>query len=286
MRVYKGTNGTGTFIDQEPFFSKLKPNIKNMVLICFVKQTLSWLIGTLGPLVRIGVNELHVNDPEFFQDVTKMGSRFLKEPGFYRGISCPNSSIGLVDPVKHRVRRHLLVPAFSQARVEELSPSLEQKVSQLRNKLQVLASLSTAIDLAGALKCLTLDVISGVVFGQDFFALESNNFSHPQLKSLQRTLEGAWIFRTFPTLSKLSLSLPNYISSTVFLVPIVEFGKVSSLETSSASVSIRNNSTVKLELKNIPVNEPRVSCRRVQNRPSFPVSSADARIQKTRKSPL
>lgn len=186
----------------------------------------SILINLIGRVVRIGVNEIHVNDCDFFQDITKIGSKFVKEKSFYAGISCPSSSIGLVDPAKHRIRRQILAPAFTQARIQELSSQVEDKVNQLYRRLETLSRSPAPINMPSALKCFTLDIISGIVFGKEFGALASLHFHHTQLDTLRKALQGAWVHRTFPTLSNLSMMLPGWVSETLFPIPLIEFAKV------------------------------------------------------------
>ena len=180
----------------------------------------------LGRVVRIGVNEIHVNDSDFFQQVTRTGSKFIKEEHFYAGISCPSSSIGLIDPAKHRIRRQVLAPAFTQASVQDFSFHVEHKADQLYGVLETLSKSPAPLDIPGAVKCFTLDVISKMVFGKEFGALASAHFHHPQLDTLRKTLQGAWLYRTFPTLSKLSMLAPRWVSETFFPVPLIEFAKV------------------------------------------------------------
>ena len=180
----------------------------------------------LGRVVRIGVNELHVNDSDFFQQVTKTGSKFIKEERFYAGITCPSSSIGLIDPAKHRIRRQVLAPAFTKASVQELSPHLEHKADQLYGILETLSKSPAPLNIPGAVKCFTLDVISKLVFGKEFGALASAHFHHPQLDTLRKTLQGAWVYRTFPTLSKISMLAPRWVSESFFPIPLIEFAKV------------------------------------------------------------
>ena len=180
----------------------------------------------LGRVVRIGVNEIHVNDSEFFQQITRTGSKFIKDEKFYAGISCPSSSIGLVDPAKHRIRRQVLAPAFTQASVQEFSSHVEQKADQLYKMLETLSESPAPLNLPGAVKCFTLDVISKIVFGKEFGALASAKFQHPQLDTLRRALQGAWVYRTFPTMSKMSMLAPRWVSETFFPIPLIEFSKV------------------------------------------------------------
>lgn len=50
------------------------------------------------PRCSIAPNELHINDPDIFLDMTKIGSQFTKESSFYDFITFPGTSIGETDP--------------------------------------------------------------------------------------------------------------------------------------------------------------------------------------------
>lgn len=181
-----------------------------------------------GPIVRIGVNELHVNDPEFFQEITKVGSKFLKEPNFYWGISFPTSSIGLVDPIAHRTRRQVLNPLFTSGRIQQIAPGIEAKAEHLCLRFDEIAGsrLHAPVNLFAAFKSFTMDIVSEMVFGQAFDVMDSPGFQHPHLEALHDAVEKAWFARTFPTLVWISLNLPDWVSTNLFPVPILEFGKV------------------------------------------------------------
>ncbi|KAL9012926.1 MAG: hypothetical protein Q9173_002347 [Seirophora scorigena] len=182
--------------------------------------------GSTGPVIRIGVNELHINSPDYFQEVTKVNSRFYKEPTFYRGISFPTSSIGLVDPNLHRIRRQVLNPLFTVSRVQTIAPKLQSKIEHLCHKFDDLAAKDAPVNLYAAFKSLTMDIVSEMIFGESFHVMDSAGFQHPHLDALQDAVKKAWIFRTFPKLGWLSLNLPDAVSSTLFPIPIIEFGKV------------------------------------------------------------
>ncbi|MCJ1377215.1 hypothetical protein MMC17_000307 [Xylographa soralifera] len=178
------------------------------------------------PVIRIGVNELHIDSPEFFQEITKVGSKFVKETNFYRGISFPTSSIGLIDPAAHRIRRQVLNPIFTSTRVAELAPGIQTKVQHLCSKFDELVATKTPINLYAAFKSFTMDVVSEMVFGYEFGVMNSPGFRHPHLDALHDAIEKGWVLRAFPNLGWLSMNLPDWLSSAVFPIPIVEFGKI------------------------------------------------------------
>lgn len=72
-----------------------------------------------------------------------------------------------------------------------------------------------------------MDIVSEMIFGESFHVMDSAGFQHPHLDALHDAVKKAWIFRTFPNLGWLSLNLPDSVSSTLFPIPIIEFGKVS-----------------------------------------------------------
>jgi len=190
-----------------------------------------------GPVIRIGVNELHTNNPEYFQQITKTGSKFIKESQFYRGISFPSASIGLVDPGKHRVRRQVLSPAFSPNRVQELSPRILEKVKQLCERFEQLAKSSSPVNINASFKAFTLDIISEIVFGEEFGVIDSPGFHHPHVDTLHAAIKQGWVSRSFPIFSQISLSLPERISTLLFPIPIEEFRRVRLIPSSISRIS-------------------------------------------------
>ncbi|KAL9577458.1 MAG: hypothetical protein Q9212_006352 [Teloschistes hypoglaucus] len=191
---------------------------------CEASRVYSALISR--PVIRIGVNELHVNSPNYFQEITKVGSRFYKEPNFYRGISYPSSSIGLIDPNAHRIRRQVLHPIFTASRVQTIAHKLQSKVEHLCKKFDESVSEDAPVNLYAAYKSLTMDIVSEMIFGESFHVMDSPGFQHPHLDALHDAVRKAWVFRTFPKLGWLSLNLPDLLSSTLFPIPIIELGKV------------------------------------------------------------
>ncbi|KAH7115002.1 cytochrome P450 [Dendryphion nanum] len=177
-----------------------------------------------GPVIRIGANELHVNDPDFYLSITNVSSSFHKEPEFYRQISLPGTSIGETDPNSHRIRRAVIAPSFSAAHVLKVhAPLIQEKLRQLCDLIDQNTTSGTPVNIKRAFKSLTLDVISKIVFGEEFGVLKSLNASHPYLDMLQETLKGGWISRAFPNVSATMMALPETIAERLFSIPILVF---------------------------------------------------------------
>lgn len=201
-------------------------------LLCTLKYRvylLSCLVVMKGPVIRIGVNDLHINDPEFYQSITKPASKFLKDPDYYSGVGFPHAILGMIDPIEHRIRKQVLAPAFSASQVQEFASRIEDKVVDMCNTFEEHTIALKPVNIAAAFKAFALDVISELVIGQEFGALHCPGFRHPKLDVMRECIQGAWICRAFPIMSKLSLALPRAVTSPFFLIPMIEVALVSQI---------------------------------------------------------
>ncbi|KAM3426659.1 hypothetical protein NHJ13734_009333 [Beauveria thailandica] len=175
-----------------------------------------------GPVIRIGVNDLHVSDPAVYQDMTRINSGFTKDAFFYQFISLPGTSIGETDPAKHRVRRKVLTPAFSTTRVRELAPIVQDKTEQL---LARLASANGPVCFTNAAKAYTLDIIGKIVLGREIGSLAKPDFISELSEHLQAAFAIGWIGPSFPFISSVALWVIQRLPLFIFPMPQVQFQK-------------------------------------------------------------
>jgi cytochrome P450 len=177
-------------------------------------------------VIRIAPNELHINDPDIFLEMTKVGSHFTKDPDFYEFLMFPGTSVGETDPFRHRIRRQVLAPAFSPTRVQELAPMVKHKADLLLSRFEDFAARDEPVNMFRASKAFTMDVISDVVFGKSLDCFADPEFYNKFIEYLHSTFEMGWTGTAFPNLTRFSLSLPDWLSERLFPIPIMEFRKV------------------------------------------------------------
>jgi cytochrome P450 len=177
-------------------------------------------------VIRIAPNELHINDPEIYLDITKVGSHFTKDRSFYEFITFPGTSIGETDAGKHRIRRAVLTPAFSPTRVQQLASMVEEKVDQLLGRFEEFEAEGKPVNISAGTKAFTMDIISKIVFGKELGCIQDPVFKNQFIEYLHSTFDMGWTATAFPNLTKFSLSLPEWLSEVLFPIPLMEFKKV------------------------------------------------------------
>ncbi|ROT40789.1 cytochrome P450 [Sodiomyces alkalinus F11] len=158
-----------------------------------------------GPVIRIGVNDLHVSDMAVYQDITKVNTNFTKDPHFYQFISFPGTSIGETNPAKHRVRRKVLTPALSGTRIQELAPLIEAKTIQLLGRFDESNASGSPVCVTAAAKAFTMDIISKIVLGQELGCLTRPDFRSELSDNLNAAFETGWIGPSFPNVSAVAM---------------------------------------------------------------------------------
>lgn len=158
---------------------------------------------TKGPIIRINPHEIHVSDPDFYDEIYTAGSRkrdkyywvgsFLelvlqlpnwsptrntnsKIPQFMRSFGPGGSMVNTIDHDFHRRRRAAMGSFFSKRSIQALELSIQEKVDQLTGRFTDLAKSGKVVSLSAAYAGLTMDVISGYCFGESMGCLKKESF--------------------------------------------------------------------------------------------------------------
>ncbi|KAL1708595.1 cytochrome P450 [Schizophyllum commune] len=152
-----------------------------------------------GPVVRIGPNTVHFNNPDVYHRIYTRGTSFLKDHALYCAFP-DGSSFGSIDPVQAKVRRDAISPLFSRRAIAKLEPFIREKVDNLSDKLLAYQDASKPVDLLQALRAATLDIIFSYCFGEECNALDAPDFKHPILMGADAVNRATLVFKAFPAL--------------------------------------------------------------------------------------
>ena len=123
----------------------------------------------VGPIVRIGPNELHVNDSDFFLQYNSANND--KDRPFYDALNLSNATVGTSQAELHRKRRAALNPYFSRGNIDAQAPIVQGKALLLCEQLRKSVDTKLPVRLDVSFESMTLDIVTQCAFGQSYGAL-------------------------------------------------------------------------------------------------------------------
>ena len=187
-----------------------------------------------GPIIRITPHEIHVDDPDFIDELfTGPGKRRDKNGmigGALQGewndrLMCillksgiaPESTAGTIPHDLHRRRRAAFSSYFSKANIRRLEPVITEALDNLLKRLDGCAKTGNPMPLTYAYKALTSDVITAYCFGQSTGYLTWEDFNSPLFDTVSKFLELSWWMTHVRWLGPMLDSLP--VKVQVMLMP-------------------------------------------------------------------
>ena len=182
-----------------------------------------------GPIIRITPTELHINDPEFYDQIYSRNSRRDKYSYFSGRFGYASDSFSTIDHDVHRLRRKPLNPMFSAKRIGEFQPVIRENLEKLCQKIAQYQKDGQVVPLNRAWMAVTTDIITEYAFAESYNQVDSPNFQdtlHEALVAIYTTGQFALHFPiVFPILDR----LPEWfvLLAQPALQPVVGLRKVS-----------------------------------------------------------
>lgn len=91
------------------------------------------MLRFIGPVVRIGPNDVSISDPDFVDTIYAPGPGHKRDKDHKKNkaLGVDSSVGGSITHELHRKRREALNPFFSHQCIERLDPELREKAEQL-----------------------------------------------------------------------------------------------------------------------------------------------------------
>ncbi|KAJ5801836.1 P450 monooxygenase [Penicillium pulvis] len=203
-----------------------------------------------GPVVRVAPNELHFAEPAAYRDVYNFNNRWSKDPFIYHSFGADNASFGYLTVQEAKPRKMILASAFSRKGVMGYLPCIQEQINRFCSILAESDRKGHSSNLLFGPRALSLDIITTLMFGQSFGALESPDFCHSILCSLNDSLPAFSILKFFPLALKVLEYLPTHLLER-FWVSHVGLRRFQS-ELMEQVIKVRDNPTL-LENSRYPV---------------------------------
>lgn len=129
--------------------------------------------GLIGPIVRINPRQVHINDPDFYEQIySGSKSRRDKDTSYPPRLSASLSVISTISHDHHRLRRSVMNQFFSKRSVMKLEPIIQDKTDKLADRFKEAHASGTPLKLEYGFSALTADVITHYCYGKSYRYLE------------------------------------------------------------------------------------------------------------------
>ncbi|EUC34954.1 hypothetical protein COCCADRAFT_35526 [Bipolaris zeicola 26-R-13] len=165
-----------------------------------------------GNVVRVGPNELHFANPQAYHDIYNNKNRWDKESRLYKSFNEDRSSFGFLTYAEAKDRKHVLNPSFSQAAIRSAESLCVDKIKALCAAFERQARASKPTDLFYAFRCMSVDVITTLCFGNPIHAVDAPDFNAPIVVALDASTPVALYFKYSDLFKNFILKCPPKIS--------------------------------------------------------------------------
>lgn len=166
--------------------------------------------------MRISPYELHVNDPDFYDELYAGGGKKRnKYPWFVRLFGMKDGAIVTIDHDHHRLRRSAISPFFSKANVRKLEPVIVNNTEKLMGRLRRLEQTGEPTPLFLVFSAFTSDIIIEYAFGESHHFLDKEDFNKDFFGMMDSIHTLGGISKQFGWLLPVMLSVPDFITTKV-----------------------------------------------------------------------
>ncbi|KAL1638431.1 hypothetical protein SLS56_000240 [Neofusicoccum ribis] len=169
-----------------------------------------------GPIIRINPFELHVSDPDFYEELYGgAGRRIEKWPWSAAMFGNDTSMIATVSHEFHRARRAPLNSFFSKQSVYNLEPLLRNAISTLCDRFDEFKKSKEPVALDVAYSALTTDIITEYSFAKSTGFLLKPHFGPEWVQLMMNISEFSLINKQFPFILPLMMGTPEWLAKKI-----------------------------------------------------------------------
>ncbi|KAL4797409.1 cytochrome P450 [Aspergillus venezuelensis] len=166
-----------------------------------------------GPIIRITPNEIHLSNPENCEKIHFVGSRFIKDPGFYGAFGIDKSIFTTVNPEVHRIKRTALNPFFARKKVLDLEDVVQEKAQKLITRMKKAFDSGDGIDVHHGFRAISIDAITDYAFDNCYDFLDKEDFGIEWFNDFRDMGPAIWFFQQFPSIQQVALCIPYWLAT-------------------------------------------------------------------------
>ncbi|PKS08510.1 hypothetical protein jhhlp_004895 [Lomentospora prolificans] len=161
-----------------------------------------------GPIVRVAPNEIHLSDPEDYDVIYSVGSKFYKAASFYGALGV-YVMFSVESNEDHRRLRAPMSHFFSRRAVFDLEALVQAKVRKLCRRMHEALDAGKPVDLRAGTRAISIDVMTEYAFDDCWDHLDDPDFCSWFSEAVRDTGVMWWTFQQFPALLKPMQAMPE-----------------------------------------------------------------------------
>ncbi|KAL2424353.1 Cytochrome P450 monooxygenase [Exophiala dermatitidis] len=158
-----------------------------------------------------GPNEVHIKDPDFFDEFYNVTSRVDKDPWYYAFVGSQDAGFGTANVDLHRARRKAMSRFFATSAISNLESSSRQKVAKLCQRLEEMRKEGKPVNLSNAFRCLAADSVTDYCMPRGFNLLDSIDFAEDYNRQARTISYIAVWHRHIPIIIPLFMRMPKWL---------------------------------------------------------------------------
>ena len=162
-----------------------------------------------GPIVRITPRIIHINDPEYIDQIfAGPGKKRDKGQRSISGFADSPTALATQWHDLHRSRRAALSPFFSKQNIRRLEPTIVDVLHLVFQRLDQHLESQSPINLSLLFRAATYDIISKYAFGEDAVSLSRPDLNQPYFQAYHEMVLSWHIGCYFPWIGHVIRRLP------------------------------------------------------------------------------
>lgn len=162
-----------------------------------------------GPIVRIVPDEIHIQDPRFYDTLYTKAGRVDKYAWMANRFNSDQSVFATPAADLHLKRRGALNPLFSRARILSFETVVGDKVNLLMNRIRTYQESGKPFSLSAAFMALAGDVIMQYCFALNYDHLNSEDFKSTFHEPFMAVSISGHLSLQFPLVPKILFAMPE-----------------------------------------------------------------------------
>ena len=187
-----------------------------------------------GPIVRINPDELHIDDPDYWNEVycSSTPSKPMDKSGKFKyRFGIPEATFSTTHAELHRERRAALAPFFSKQRIRSQNGKLSEITEHISRRLSTeYAGTGRVLSIGDMWSSMTIDITTDLAFSRSVNCAAAPDFKSPLSVGMQNIIWAAHWNAHFKFLVDMMNWVPDRVLGTLVppFKPILEFRTVSS----------------------------------------------------------